>query len=86
MTTPQAAGKKKSLHAAERDTERVQTLRTTFRETVHNLDVHRLKLVDEAGVNLAMTRRFGRATPGQRGSRVCPRIMALMRLCSRPWT
>jgi len=66
MTTPQAAGKKKSLHAAERDTERVQTLRTAFRETVQGLDVHRLKFVDESGVNLAMTRRFGRATPGQR--------------------
>lgn len=66
MTAPQAAGKKKSLHAAERDTERVQTLRTAFRATVQHLDVHRLKFVDESGVNLAMTRRFGRATPGQR--------------------
>ena len=41
-------------------------MRTAFRETVQNLDVHRLKFVDESGVNLAMTRRFGRATPGQR--------------------
>jgi transposase len=41
-------------------------LRTTFRETAHDLDVHRLKFVDESGVNLAMTRRYGRATPGQR--------------------
>ena len=65
MTAPQAAGKNKSLPAAERDTERVQTLRTAFRETVQNLDGHRLTCVDESGVNLAMTRRFGRATPGQ---------------------
>jgi hypothetical protein len=41
-------------------------LRTAFRETVHDLDVHRLKFVDESGVNLAMPRRYGRVTPGQR--------------------
>jgi transposase len=41
-------------------------LRTAFRETTQGLDVHRLKFVDESGVNLAMTRCFGRATPGQR--------------------
>ena len=41
-------------------------MRTAFRETVQDLDVGRLKFVDESGVNLAMTRRFGRATPGQR--------------------
>jgi transposase len=66
MTAPEAAGKKKSLHASERDTERVQTLRIAFRETVQDLDVGRLKCVDESEGNLAMTRRFGRATPGQR--------------------
>jgi transposase len=64
--TAQAAGKKKSLYAAERDTERVQTLRTAFREEVEVLDVQRLKFVDESGATLAMTRRYGRATPGQR--------------------
>jgi transposase len=41
-------------------------LRLAFRGTVQDLDVGRLKFVDESGVNLAMTRRFGRATPGQR--------------------
>jgi transposase len=41
-------------------------LRVTFRETVTALDAHRLKFVDESGVTLAMTRRYGRATPGQR--------------------
>lgn len=66
LTAAQAAAKKKSLHAAERDTERVRTLRTAFRETVQLLDVRRLKFVDESGVTLAMTRRYGRATPGQR--------------------
>jgi DDE superfamily endonuclease len=72
MTAPQAAGKKKSLHASERDTARVQTLRLAFRGTVQDLDVDRLKFVDEAGVTLAMTRRFGRATPGQRAIESVP--------------
>ncbi len=66
MTAPPAAGKKKSLHASERDTERVQTLRLAFRGPVQDLDVNGLKCVEDAGVTLAMTRRFGRATPGQR--------------------
>jgi transposase len=41
-------------------------LRAAFRETVKALDVRRLKFVDESGTTLAMTRRYGRATPGQR--------------------
>jgi len=66
LTAPETPDKKKALHASERETERVQTLRTTFRETVQPLDVHRLQCVDESGVPLAMIRRYGRATPGQR--------------------
>ena len=72
MTAPQAAGKKKSLQASERDTERVQTLRLAFRGAVQDLDVSRWNFVDESGVTLAMTRRFGRATPGQRGMESVP--------------
>ena len=41
-------------------------MRLAFRGTVQDLDVDRLKFVGEAGVTLAMTHRFGRATPGQR--------------------
>jgi transposase len=66
ITAAQTAGQKKLLHAAERDTERVRTLRATFRETVKTCEVHRLKFVDESGATLAMTRRYGRAAPGQR--------------------
>jgi hypothetical protein len=66
MTAAATAAKKKSLQAAERDTERVRTWRTAFRETVQALDVSRLQCVDESGATLAMTRRYGRATPGQR--------------------
>jgi len=72
MTAPQAAGKKKSLQASERDTERVQTLRLAFRGPVQDLDVSRWNFVDESGGTLAMTRRFGRATPGQRGMESVP--------------
>jgi transposase len=66
MTAAAAPTKKKSLHASERETERVQTLRATFREPVATLDARRLQCVDASGGTLAMTRRYGRATPGQR--------------------
>jgi len=66
LPAPAAATQKKSLHASARDTERVQTLRAAFRETVQTLDVHRVKCVDASGATLAMMRRYGRATPGQR--------------------
>jgi transposase len=66
ITAAQFAGKKKSLHAAERDTERVRTLRTAFLDTAQALDVRRLTCIDASGTTLAMTRRYGRATPGQR--------------------
>src|SRR5262245_24897987 len=64
--TPGAPAKKKSLHAAERDTPRVQQARTAYRQRTAALDLRRLKFVDEAGVNLAMTRLYGRAPPGER--------------------
>jgi transposase len=66
ITAAEAAGQKKSLHAAERDTERVRTLRAAFRETVKACEVRQMKFVDESGATLAMTRRYGRAAPGQR--------------------
>jgi transposase len=66
MTATAAPTQKKSLHASERETARVQTLRATFRETVAALDARRLTCVDASGVTLARTRRYGRATPGQR--------------------
>ena len=40
--------------------------RAAFPETGQVLDVHRLQFVDAAGATLAMIRRYGRATPGQR--------------------
>jgi transposase len=61
-----AAAKKKSLHAAERDTPRVQQARTAYRQRTAALELRRLKFVDEAGINLAMTRLYGRAPKGER--------------------
>ena len=60
------AAKKKSLHASERDSERVQQARTNYREMIESLEVSRFKFVDESGVNLALTRRYGRAPKGVR--------------------
>jgi hypothetical protein len=60
------AAKKKSLHAAERDSERVQQARTNYREMIGSLEVSRLKFLDESGVNLAMTRVYGGAPKGVR--------------------
>jgi transposase len=71
--TPGAPAKKKSLHAAERDTPRVQQARTAYRQRTATLDLRRLKFVDEAGVNLAMTRLYGRAPTGERVIGTVPR-------------
>jgi transposase len=60
------ATQKKSLHATERDTERVQQARVDYQALIQPFDLQRFKFVDESGVNLAMTRRFGRAPRGER--------------------
>jgi transposase len=63
---PGLAPQKKSLHASERDTPRVQQARQAYRQRIAALDFERLKFVDESSVNLAMTRLYGRAPAGQR--------------------
>jgi transposase len=60
------AAPKKSLHASERDTERVWHARAHYRELIEPLDREHLKFIDESGVDLAMTRRYGRAPRGER--------------------
>ncbi|WP_234017383.1 IS630 family transposase [Nostoc sp. 'Lobaria pulmonaria (5183) cyanobiont'] len=57
---------KKTFQASERQTERVQNLRREYRHQMTILRVEDLVFVDEAGVNLGMTRLFGRALSGQR--------------------
>jgi hypothetical protein len=67
LTAPGVTAQKKSLHASERDTPSVQQARADYRVLIAPLDVQRFKFVDESGVNLAMTRLYGRAPAGQRG-------------------
>jgi transposase len=65
-TAPEVAAQKKSLHASERDTPRVQHARQDYHRRVTALDYRRLKFVDESSVNLAMTRLYGRGPAGER--------------------
>lgn len=58
--------KKKTLHAQQRDSPRVQAQRRDFREKVASLDVNHLVFVDESGATTAMTRAYGRAPRGER--------------------
>jgi transposase len=66
VAASRAPAKKKSLHASERETPRVQHARTAYRQRIAALDLRQLKFVDESGVNLAMTRLYGRAPTGER--------------------
>jgi transposase len=58
--------KKKSRHAAERDTPEVQRKRRSFRRRVKPIEAGRLVFVDETGVTTAMTPTRGRAPRGER--------------------
>ncbi len=57
---------KKSLHAAERESARVQLRRAEYQAEVAAELISRFKFLDEAGSNLAMTRLYGRAAKGER--------------------
>lgn len=57
------------IHDSERDTPRVKQLRASFAVRVNTelADIlSRLKFLDEFGVNLGLTRLYGRAAPGER--------------------
>ena len=58
------------IYASERDLERVQTRRGEYQAEIAAV-IGRLKFLDEAGSNIAMTRLYGRAA---RGERVCDRV------------
>src|SRR6478752_8121353 len=58
--------KKKSGHAAERDTPEVRRRRRSFRRRVKPIEPGRLVFVDETGVTTAMTPTRGRAPRGER--------------------
>ncbi|MGI4734872.1 MAG: transposase [Janthinobacterium lividum] len=58
--------RKKSLHATERDTPRVYALCSAHVEAIaHRPDVARFHFLDETGLPLDYTRRYGRAPGGQ---------------------
>jgi transposase len=50
----------------------VQAERAHYRELRATLDLHRLKFIDESGINLAMTRLYGRAPRGERAQGSAP--------------
>lgn len=60
------APKKKTVHATERDTARVRLARRRYRRQIASYSVKKLKFIDESGLNIAMTRRYGRAMHGLR--------------------
>lgn len=65
-TDSRPAAQKKSLHASERDTPRVQQARADYRQALKRLDLRRCKFIDESGINLALTPLYGRAPRGER--------------------
>jgi len=71
--TTRHPAQKKTLHASERDTEPARQARLDYRAQLSGCANERLKFVDESGVNIAMTRRFGRAPKGQRVHDAVPR-------------
>lgn len=68
----QITRKKKTLHAQEQDSPRVQAQRQAFQEKLAPVDPDHLVFVDETGANTGMTRTHGRAPQGQRVKAAAP--------------
>jgi transposase len=64
--------KKKTLHAEERDSPRVQAARADFDDRLGAVDSERLIFVDETGATTNMTRTYGRAPEGERVEGTAP--------------
>jgi transposase len=64
--------KKKSLHAREQDSPRVQRHRRVFKKKLANVDPDHLVFVDETGATTGMTRTHGRAPRGERVKATAP--------------
>jgi transposase len=60
------ATEKKSLPAAEQDTEANRLKRSLWQQETSQIDPSRLIFLDESGVTTEMTRRYGRAARGER--------------------
>lgn len=66
------AAQKKSLHAAERDTEANRQRRQEFLERLRTIAPEKLIFLDESGVTTQMTRAWGRAPKGERIAEATP--------------
>jgi transposase len=64
--------KKKTRHAEERDTPRVQEQRRTFCQKMATISREHLVFVDETGATTAMGREYGRAPVGDRVQATAP--------------
>lgn len=62
----EADAQKKSLHAAEQDSETVRCARIDWLAGTSRIDPTQLIFLDESGVTTEMTRRYGRARRGER--------------------
>lgn len=58
--------KKKTFHASEAYTQRVQKLRVQYWTTIESVKLEDLVFIDETGINLAMARLYGRSSKGTR--------------------
>ncbi|MDJ0541378.1 MAG: IS630-like element ISMae26 family transposase [Microcystis sp. M53603_WE2] len=58
--------KKKTLHAAEKESDRVQQKRVEYWSEVREIEASKLIFIDESGVNLALLRLYARALIGRR--------------------
>jgi len=64
--------KKKTMHAQERDSPRVQSKRRDFDQKMATVDPAHLVFVDETGTTTAMGRLYGRAPAGTRVEAAAP--------------
>ena len=64
--------KKKTLHAQEQESPRVQRQRKAFKKKVAAVDPDHLVFVDESGANTGLTRTHGRAPRGERVKATAP--------------
>lgn len=74
--------KKKTQHAQERDTSRVQKQRRAFRKKLATVAPEHLVFVDETGATTAMGRTYGRAPVGERVQATTPGIWKNVTLIS----
>jgi transposase len=74
--------KKKTTHAQERDTPRVQEQRRVFRKKMASVAAEHLVFVDETGATTAMGRTYGRSLAGERVSAASPGVWKNVTLIS----